>query len=76
MAQAREAVTNDFPTPPFPLTIPITFPMAEYAFNSSKNEVVPPLLGHPSQLSLEQLPALLHVSDSDMIKRSSISFFL
>jgi hypothetical protein len=76
MAHAREAVTNDFPTPPFPLTIPITFPIEEYSFNSSKNEVVPPLLGHPSQLSLEQLPALLHASDSDMIKFSSISFFL
>ena len=36
MAEAREAVTKDLPTPPLPLTTPITFFTEEYSFNFSK----------------------------------------
>ena len=57
MAHASDAVTKDFPTPPFPLTTPITFFTFEDGFIGSFAIPFPPfaLLGQPSQLSLLQL---------------------
>ena len=65
IAAASDAVTNDLPTPPFPLTTPITFLTLDAAFIGSL--AIPPpalffaLLGHPSQLSFEQLDAPLQL---------------
>ena len=35
IAVAKDAVTKDLPTPPLPLTTPITFLTDEYSFNFS-----------------------------------------
>lgn len=75
MAHAREEVTNDFPTPPLPLTTPITFFTLEALFIGSLAIPLPPfaLLGHPSQLSLLQVDALLQLLFSGIFTPSFVS---
>ena len=55
---ARDAVTSDFPTPPFPLTTPITLLMDEYIFAGSRKSVFLLLqesaCAHPAQDSSVQ----------------------
>ena len=62
IAFAREPVTKDFPTPPLPLTTPITCFTSEKTFCSAIKfcGLLFSLLAHPSQLVLPQEPLLLH----------------
>ena len=78
MAHASDAVTKDFPTPPYPLTTPITFFTFEDGFIGSFAIPFPPfaLLGQPSQLSLLQLDALLQLLFSAMSHTLLLSLFI
>ena len=66
---ARREVTRDLPTPPFPLTMPITFPTELAGFKGSKKLVrsVVRLL----QFSLQELQSWVQFSLTSLIFNSS-----
>jgi len=57
---ASEDVTKDLPTPPLPLTIPITCLIRAFGFVSTSNGFFLFADAQPAQLSFEQVDALAH----------------